>query len=151
MIEIDYNDRAVLDALQRLDASLDNLTPAMRDIAGVLTDATERAFQNEQDPATGKPWDALSAATVAIRKGDAHPILQRSGQLAASVSADWGRDFAAVGTNKAYAAMHQFGGVTAPNSMIPGKRIPARPFLGIGDEDKAEILDIVRGYLDPTA
>ncbi len=151
MIEIDYNDRAVLDALQRLDDRLDNLTPAMRDIAGVLTDASERAFQDEADPATGTPWAPLTEATVGMRGGDAHPILQRSGQLAASVNADWGRDFAAAGTNKAYAAMQQFGGTTAATSMIPGKDIPARPFLGIGDEDRDEILDIVRSYLDPTA
>ncbi len=151
MIDIDYKDRAVLNALQSLDRRLDNLTPAMRDIAGVLTDATERAFQDEADPATGTPWAPLTEATVGMRGGDAHPILQRSGQLAASVSGDWGPDQAVAGTNKVYAAMQQFGGTTAATSMIPGKDIPARPFLGIGDEDKDEILDIVRSYLDPTA
>ena len=78
MIEIDYKDRSVLNALQRLDDRLNNLTPAMRDIAGVLTDATERAFQDEADPATGAPWAPLTEATVAMRGGDAHPILQRA-------------------------------------------------------------------------
>ncbi|WP_322521161.1 phage virion morphogenesis protein [Guyparkeria halophila] len=151
MIEIDYKDRSVLNALQRLDDRLTNLTPAMRDIAGVLTDATERAFQDEADPATGTPWAPLTEATVGMRGGDAHPILQRSGQLAASVTGDWGPDHAVAGTNKVYAAMQQFGGITKANSMIPYKEIPARPFLGIGDEDKNEILDIVRSYLDPTA
>lgn len=149
MIEIDYKDRSVLNALRRLDDRLGNLKPAMRDIAGVLADASERAFQDEADPATGAPWAPLTEATVGMR-GDAHPILQRSGQLAASISPDWGRDFAAAGTNKVYAAMHQFGGTTAADSMIPGKDIPARPFLGLGDEDRDEILDIIRGHLDPT-
>lgn len=47
--------------------------------------------------------------------------------------------------------MHQFGGTTAADSMSPGKNIPARPFLGLGDEDQEGILDIIRGYLGPTA
>jgi len=87
------------------------------------------------------------ASTVKMRGGDAHPILQRSGLLAISVVTDYGADFAQTGTNKVYAAMHQFGGVTSPNSMIPGKLIPARPFFGLGDDAQEEILYIVGGYL----
>jgi len=147
MIEIQYDDREVLDALHELQRRMGDLTPVMRGIAGVMADATERAFGNEEDPATGLAWHPLMASTVKMRGGDAHPILQRSGQLASSVVTDYGADFAQIGTNKVYAAMHQFGGVTSPNSMIPGKTIPARPFLGLGDDDQEEILDIVRGYL----
>ena len=43
--------------------------------------------------------------------------------------------------------MQQFGGITSSASMIPGKFIPARPFFGISEEDKANILDIVGSYL----
>lgn len=147
MIEIQYDDRQVLDALQELSRRMDDMTPAMRDIAGVMADATERAFANEADPATGRAWHPLMASTVKMRGGDAHPILQRSGQMAASVVTAYGADHAEVGSNKVYAAMHQFGGVTAHNSMIPGKIIPPRPFLGLGEDDREEILNIVRGYL----
>lgn len=147
MIEIKYDDRDVLDALQELSRRMDDMTPVMRDIAGVMAAATERAFENETDPATGLAWHPLMASTVKMRGGDAHPILQRSGQLAGRIVTAYGQDFAQIGSNKVYAAMHQFGGVTAPNSMIPGKAIPARPFLGLGEDDQEEILDIVRGYL----
>jgi len=147
MIEINYDDRQVLDALQELSRRMHDMKPVMRDIAGVMADATERAFEDEADPATGLAWHPLMASTVTMRGGDAHPILQRSGQLASSIVTAYGADFAQIGSNKVYAAMHQFGGTTAPNSMIPGKAIPARPFLGLGDDDKDEILDIVRGYL----
>lgn len=147
MIEIQYDDRDVLDALQELSRRMGDMTPVMRDIAGVMADATERAVEDETDPATGLAWHPLMASTVKMRGGDAHPILQRSGQLAGSIVTAHGQDFAQVGSNKVYAGMHQFGGVTAPNSMIPGKAIPARPFLGLGEDDQDEILDIVRSYL----
>jgi phage gpG-like protein len=42
--------------------------------------------------------------------------------------------------------MQQFGGTTSPRSMIPGKRIPARPFLGISDSDETMILKTVNDY-----
>ena len=32
---------------------------------------------------------------------------------------------------------------------IPWGDIPARPFVGISDQDQVEILDIIRGYLAP--
>ena len=138
MINIEYNDSQVMTALNELMSRMGDLTPAMRDIAGVMADATERAFDNEQDPESGLAWHPLMASTVAMRGGNAHPILQNSGQLAASVVTAYGADFAQIGSNKVYAAMHQFGGTTASNSMIPGKDIQARPFLGLGDDDKEE-------------
>ena len=144
MIQIEVNDRLVLDALQQMMRRMGDMTPAMRDIAGVLADASERAFQNEQDPTIGQGWAALRPATVAFRGGAAHPILQRSGQLAASISSSYGANFAQVGTNKVYAAMMQFGGTTASNSMMPNKEIAARPFIGLGDQDQVEILDTIQ-------
>ena len=86
MIKIEYNDRTVLDALNELSRRMDDLTPVMRAIAGVMADATARAFENEEDPATGLAWHPLMASTVKMRGGDAHPILQRSGQLAGASS-----------------------------------------------------------------
>ena len=59
-----------------------------------------------------------------------------------------------VGTNKVYAAVHQFGGTIRPRAAPRlafrlGQRlvfagtvtIPARPFLGISDDDRATILE----------
>jgi phage virion morphogenesis protein len=52
-----------------------------------------------------------------------------------------------LGSTMVYAAMHQFGGTTAPNSMIPNKAIPARPYLGISETDEAEIIATIGDYL----
>ena len=68
-------------------------------------------------------------------------ILQVSGGagLAGSVQSDHGRDFAEAGTNKVYAATHQFGRADA--------NIDPRPLLGIGRQDEDEIRDAVRDFL----
>ncbi|MCC7413358.1 MAG: phage virion morphogenesis protein [Gammaproteobacteria bacterium] len=158
-LAIEIDDRAVLQALNRLAAAADDLSPAMRDISTVLAEAAERAFETESDPATGTPWAPLTPSTQrrkVDRKGTARgsrPILQVTGQLATSIQADWGPDFAAAGTNLVYAVTHQFGakrgayGATGRGSPIPWGDVPARPFLGIDADDKTEIIDIIEHHL----
>ena len=51
--------------------------------------------------------------------------IKRSGHTATTATVQAG------GGGVRYAAMHQFGGVTSPRSMIPNKEIPARPYLPI--------------------
>lgn len=67
----------------------------------------QEGFEAEASPA-GAPWQPLAPATVRRRKS-AHPILRVKGRLARThvrVSADC----AVVGSNLAYAAIHQYGG-----------------------------------------
>ncbi|MFZ5537433.1 MAG: hypothetical protein ACOZAP_08135 [Pseudomonadota bacterium] len=59
MIKIDYDDREVLEA--------------MRDVAGVLADAVERAFDQERAQATSAVWALLAMRTIKVRGGDAAP------------------------------------------------------------------------------
>ena len=49
-IEISYDDRDVQDALNRLQARVDNLEPVMREIAGHLKDSVDEAFANQAAP-----------------------------------------------------------------------------------------------------
>ncbi len=150
-IQVRLDDQEVMDVLHELLIRGQDLTPVMRDIAGVLKDASLRAFGNESDPATGTPWVPLKEGTTERKigggvRGD-HPILQVIGQLRRSVegSVSYGPDWAAVGSNLDYAAIHQFGGLPG---MPPGPAaVPARPYLGVGDDDLEEILDLVQGYL----
>ena len=43
------------------------------------------------------------------------------------------------GTDRKYGATHQFGD--------PRRNIPARPFLGLSDDDHREVLDILQEHL----
>lgn len=153
-IEITHNSDEVLQALNRLVNRVEDPAPAMKRIAGVLEEATARAFATESGPATGVAWDPLSEVTLALRPyrqgGD---LLQDSGRLRSSIDTDYGRDFAQIGTNVVYGPTHHFGakqgefGTTSRGGPIPWGDIPARPFLGIGPEDERDILQIAAEHL----
>ncbi|MCY0966139.1 phage virion morphogenesis protein [Parathalassolituus penaei] len=148
MINIAITDTSpqILDVLNQLQQRAADTAPAMREIAGVLADGVEQAFADQADPATGKPWQPFSPAYLKRNpKRQGGQLLQASGQLATSIQSDYGRDYAAVGTNKIYAAIHQFGGLPG---MAPGPAaVPARPYLGLSPEGEQEIIEIVQGYL----
>ena len=148
MIVIKYDDADVLSMLTQLHERMSDLSPVMQQIAGYMHDSSEQAFANQRDPVTGDPWPELSEATLQMRPDRAGgELLRDSTQLVNSLQPDFDALTAYYGTNKPYAAMHQFGGITAPNSMIPNRDIPARPFLGLDDVAKEDVLDMLAGYL----
>lgn len=111
VIQIDSG--AAAKALGQLESAVTNAEPMFRAIAGALEAETERNFE-----AQGRPsWVPLSKATIAERTkrnrgSTVLRILQDRGILAASVSSDYGADFALVGAGgaaAAYAGAHQFG------------------------------------------
>ncbi|MBS1186721.1 MAG: phage virion morphosis protein [Burkholderiaceae bacterium] len=143
LVGIRIVDSALKAALRQMQLNLGNMKPAMRDIAQVLANQTERNFA-----AQGRPgWKALKNPSEK-RKGGM--ILQDSGQLAASITTSASATEAVIGTNKVYAAIHQFGGKTKAHTIRPVKKkvlafggrfaksvnhpgsdIPARPFLPV--------------------
>ncbi|MCG9965204.1 phage virion morphogenesis protein [Shewanella cutis] len=146
-VEIVLSDSPVLQILGSLLDKLDDLSEPMNDIAAVLESATEGAFEAEADPVTGQAWASLSDAYLrASPKRQGGKILQASaGGLAASVTADSGDFWAAIGSNKIYAAIHQFGGTDDMPAGPAG--IPARPYLGVSREDEQSMLGILGEYL----
>ncbi|MFV0597974.1 phage virion morphogenesis protein [Shewanella sp.] len=146
-VEIVLSDSPVLQVLGSLLDKLDDLSEPMNDIAAVLESATEGAFEAEADPVTGQTWASLSDAYLkANPKRQGGKILQASaGGLAASVTADSGDFWAAIGSNKIYAAIHQFGGTD--DMPVGPAGIPARPYLGVSREDEQSMLGILGEYL----
>lgn len=146
-VEIVLSDSPVLQVLGSLLDKLDDLSEPMNDIAAVLESATEGAFDAEADPVTGQAWASLSDAYLkANPKRQGGKMLQASaGGLAASVAADSGDFWAAIGSNKIYAAIHQFGGTDDMPAGPAG--IPARPYLGVSREDEQSMLGFLGSYL----
>lgn len=103
MIKIEIQDRSVLDAFNRLLAATGDPSPAMKKIAGILHDRTMQNFVDQSGP-SGK-WEKFKHPPK-----DGHPLLRDTGRLAASITTASGADFAQIGTNTVYAAIHQFGG-----------------------------------------
>ncbi|MFN4089977.1 MAG: phage virion morphogenesis protein [Alphaproteobacteria bacterium] len=146
MIEIEFDDGGVAAGLDRLGGLLDDLTPVMQEIGEYMTEATKRRFREGTGP-DGIAWAAKSAATLAAysRRGerqDPRPLWGPTGMLAAQIFHEAGPDRVEVGSNRIYAAMMQFGGTKAAFPHLWGD-IPARPFLGLSEDDRAAILEAI--------
>lgn len=142
-IEIKIDNKEVLTRLQELASRGENLRPLMKNIAGIMSTATEDNFKDEGRP---EKWVDLSETTKKQRqKIGKYPgqILQVSGQLASSVSTAYDDNSAVIGSNLAYAAIHQLGGQTGKNKKTT---IPARPYLKLTDDNFEEILNAVENF-----
>jgi phage virion morphogenesis protein len=132
-----------------------DMSSAFAEISEMLVSSVEQNFQQEgrySEPRSwqggGRGWTDLKPATVAQRRKSGrgpHPILQVSGQLASSITGESGPRHATVGTNLAYAGVHQFG--TDKAGRNKSTTIPARPFLVAQDEDLDDALDIIEQHL----
>ncbi|WP_206458914.1 phage virion morphogenesis protein [Anaerovorax sp. IOR16] len=140
-----------LGKMKNIDLRGANLT-----LAETLRTSTIQRFKDEEDP-DGKPWEpSLRAQEENAKTLTNTALLRRSIKASASSSGF------AVGTNKKYAATHQFGDegrtIRARNSKglrfrVGGRwvtkkkvvvNIPARPFLGISEDDMEEIKETLQ-------
>ena len=143
-IEIKIDNKEVLTRLQELASRGENLRPLMKNIAGIMSTATEDNFKDEGRP---EKWVDLSETTKKQRqKIGKYPgqILQVSGQLASSVSTAYDDNSAVIGSNLAYAAVHQLGGQAGKNKKTT---IPPRPYLKLTDDNFEEILTETEKFL----
>lgn len=151
MIEIKIDDKEVQELLKKLAAKGSNLTPVMQVIGQTIRASVLKNFEVGGRPAWKKSLRA-----------DMHggQTLVDSSNLKNSINVKASGNRVEVGTNKIYAAIHQFGGrITAKNKpylkfMLNGKfvskkevNIPARPFLLVQDEDIVEIKSVIENYL----
>jgi phage gpG-like protein len=173
LLQIDVDDREVLDVLARLARRAGDLSPALTQIGVDLVDSTQRRFATSTSP-DGQRWAANSQLTYLrylggkdrpaglfgkkdgklTAKGAGFALgkkpLVDSGNLASTINyqlADGGRTLL-VGSPQKYAAVQQFGAKRGSLGRgAPWGDIPARPFLGISASDKQMIVDVIQGYL----
>lgn len=144
-IEIKFEHRIVQEKLLDIAKRVENLRPLMKNIAGIFSYSTEENFKKEGRP---DKWLALAESTKKQRtKKRKWPgqILQVEGKLAASINTYYDNDSAIIGSNLEYAAIHQLGGQAGRNKSV---EIPARPYLGITDEEQQEIIDLIVKYIE---
>lgn len=140
--DLDGYKRAINSAIKQYT----DLTPHMRAIGDYLESVTDERFDNQRSP-NGKRWAALSPAYARRKAKDPRRkkgagILVLTGQMRKDIkrkatknSVEVGVKDSASAQTKAKASAHQYG--------APKRNIPARPFLGITNEDKKEILGIL--------
>lgn len=169
----------VINALRRAAAEMGNARPLMGAVAHIMSRAVEDNFKEEGRPkwkdlaastklgmqVSGSDWKSLRGGGSMSIKPWGGRILQRSGMLAASMQTTFGNTTAVVGTNKVYAAIHQFGGKTKPHVIRPktkralsfggivvrsvnhpGSNIPARPFLMLAPRDLRDIVQTAERF-----
>lgn len=113
----------------------------LTDAAGaILESSTLDRFDTKTAP-DGAAWVPWSKAYDDTR-GDRHSLLVEEGDLRDSIASYSTGGAVHVGSNLIYAAHHHFGGDEI------GSGIPARPYLGISDEDEIDLADLVTGKLE---
>jgi len=146
---IDIDDGDVVEALNRLLALGEDLSPALSAVGRVLKARIQEGFQSGTDP-YGLPW-----APLKFRSGQ--PLLDR-GHLMASVDYQVERDSVEIGTNRAYAPVHQFGATIeargrALRFFVEGRpvfvkrvTVPARPMFpleGLPEDWETDALEAI--------
>ncbi|MGZ8172824.1 MULTISPECIES: phage virion morphogenesis protein [Methylobacter] len=144
MITIDVDDREILAALRQLQQSTGNLRPALLKIGDDLKKSTKQRFSSKTGP-DGQAWLGNADSTIE-RKGHDFPLTD-GGTLDNTIDYQlFGNDSVDIGSPMEYAAMMQFGGTKAEFPNLWGD-VPGRPFLGISEDDKVQILATIQRHL----
>lgn len=111
------------------------------EIGELLVGSTKDRIDTEKTSPDGLPWEPWSRDYAATRQ-PRHSLLVGDGDLRDSIANYSEGGSAIVGSNLIYAAIHQFGGDEV------GINIPARPYLGLSEEDEADIRDLILDDLE---
>jgi len=144
-IEIKVDDKEIQQLLKKLISKTENLRPLMKNISEILLDSVEENFEKE---GRAEKWTPLAKPTIKQRTKKGYwpgKILQVKGELAASITSKYDENSAVVGTNKVYAAIHQFGSDAGRNKKV---EIPARPYLKLGKAELNDIKTAAQKYLN---
>jgi len=146
-VEIEIRDEQLTALMQDLAGRMTDMTPVFREIGEIALESIQRNFEEERAPDGGR-WAPLSPATLRRRRHSGN-ILRDTQTLFRSIHPSPGPRSVRVGTNIIYAAAHQFG--IGPYSHLATRRrmpgIPARPFLGLRDDDWPEIRAAVGAWI----
>lgn len=138
-LHIDLSELARLNGKLAAFAAIDR--HALLDVVGAEVETqTRRRIAEEKTSPAGTPWPAWSSDYAATRSGG-QSLLQSSGHLLDSITHNVTGvgDAVEVGSDLIYAATHEFGDER--------RGIPQREFLGLSDENTADILSVVNGWL----
>jgi len=157
MITLEINDSEINTALSRLARAVTDLTPVMQDIGEEMVASTRERFIAGASP-DGAAWAPKSQTTIDAykRRGDTvdlRPLFGPTKRLSSEISWQATGDGVEWGSNLIQAAVMHFGaakgalGRTSRGGPVPWGSIPARPFLGVSDEDRTGILAALEDWL----
>ncbi len=127
----------------------------LADIGSYGVSSTQQRFLDKKGP-DGQSWFHSARAGMAggqtLRNGNR--LFQSLTFTATANAVEWG-------TNLIYAGIHQFGGIIKAKAgkslafmgrngkmvFVKSVTIPARPYVGVNDDDRAEITQIVEDHI----
>lgn len=139
-------------AAQRMFASLhagatSGALPLFTEIGSALEASTRERIESTKRAPDGTPWLPISEAWIEHKrgKGYAEGILTMRGDLLNSVAFEAAPNYVDVIAGPTdYAAIHQYGGQAGRGHAT---EIPARPYMGVSEEDADEIREATEAWL----
>lgn len=155
-IQLESSFDAFSQLLERLKTFAQHPKPLMQALAYQGENSTRERFSTERDP-EGEKWQKSLRAEVFGGK-----TLTQDGHLSDSINSFATDDEAVWGSNRIYAAIHQFGGAIHAktskglaftlagglNVVVDTVVMPQRAFLGLSDGDREQVLDETQDYIN---
>lgn len=143
VVDISVDDEAVRRGLQQLLGAGVRLEPFFEQVGEHVTESWIRRFLTQASP-DGVPWAPLDPDYAASKRAEtgSELILVLQAHLKDGLRYQASNDGVEIGTDRPYGATHQFGD--------PERNIPARPYLGLSVDDRADIRDILQDHINRT-
>ena len=144
-----FDGTAAIEHLSGLVDAINDPSPLLAELGEYGLRSTRARFKTQTAP-DGTAWAALQPWYQKEKRRNKSRILTLNGYLRGQMT--WqlvGDRTVEIGSNLPYAAVHQFGATIKPRAakvlMFRGHvaksvTIPARPYLGLSDEDRSEIV-----------
>lgn len=144
-----FDGTAAIEHLSGLVDAINDPSPLLAELGEYGLRSTRARFKTQTAP-DGTAWAALQPWYQKEKRRNKNRILTLNGYLRGKMT--WqlvGDRTVEIGSNLPYAAVHQFGATIKPRAakvlMFRGHvaksvTIPARPYLGLSDEDRSEIV-----------
>ena len=153
MLEVHVDKAAIEKELARLEKTCGDLRPLLTAIGEDLVASTKARFQSITGP-DGVRWAPNSPVTIARKGAGKKPLTGETLQLQSQIHWQVTGNTLEVGSSMEYAGTMQFGaakgayGKTRRGAPIPWGPIPARPFIGISADDREDIEQRIRTFID---
>ena len=159
MTAIVYNTDTLDPLLSAVAAAVEDMSLVMADIGELLVASAQDRMQDGDQP-DGSPFAPRSQTTL-DRYGKLGLTfgapLNVSGDMRNTLFYDASQDSVEYGSNAIQAAVMQFGaakgafGAASNGASLPWGTIPARPFIGLSDDDQDNIVAELEDWLEEAA
>lgn len=152
---VDFDGQSVTASLHGLLNAIDKPAPLLAELGEYALRTTRDRFKSQTAP-DGTAWNALAPWYQREKRRNKNRILTLNGYLRGQMAVQVNEKSVQVGSNLPYAAVHQFGATIRPvnakmlyfsGHVAKSVTIPARPYLGLSDVDRNEIVERTQDWL----